>query len=84
MAAYAHTDGGDKTGPWAASSQAAYLDLLGSWLRDPHARRAAAQAMRQRHAEVLDMSGEQAGQRLTVALQLAIEQFHRRQEESDA
>ena len=84
VAAYAHTDGGDKTGPWAASSQAAYLDLLGSWLRDPHARRAAAQAMRQRHAEVLDMSGEQAGQRLTVALQLAIEQFHRRQEESDA
>lgn len=83
VAAYAHTDGGDKTGPWAAPSQAAYLGALDGWLRDPDARRAAARAMRERHAEVLDMSGEQAGRRLAAAMQLAIEQFHRRQKESD-
>lgn len=80
VASYGGSDGGDKVGAWAATSDEQYFQQLGAWVADPAARRQVGDAMREQFAARLDLSGEAAAAGLMQACQMAIEAFNQRVE----
>lgn len=75
----AHSDGGDKVGPLALTSEDAYRRRLREWVADGAARREAGAGLRRRFEDELDISCPAAAAALADACRLARDCFEHRQ-----
>jgi len=73
-------DGGDKLGPYGASSVDDYFTQLQSWIEQPSLRREVGAALKARFHERLDFSTPQVAQGLLEACNQAMAAFHQRKE----
>lgn len=80
MISLAGTDGGGKTGMYAAPNMTAYMTCLANWICFPEIRCKAGNAMRDMFTDNLDISTPAASQRLLDACNEAISLYFSRQE----
>lgn len=81
---FANSDGGDKVGAQAISSDDEYFARLQAWVTDPVSRRQAGEALRARFHARLDFSGKEPAAGLMQACQKGIALFNQRRVASSA
>lgn len=81
---FGNSDGGDKVGAHAISSDEDYFARLEAWVVDPVGRRQAGEALKARFHARLDFSGAEPAAGLMQACQKGIELFNRRKVASSA